>query len=149
MWEGVEAYDSHLNCRFNLRAAYLWSIHDLLAYDIWCGWCIHGRLRCLICMSESKAYRLRHGEKETFFDVHRHFLHANHPIRKYTKSFRKGKRVRDGPLNRQTCEDIMKQHHDLKPIERSGFEGCNKEHNRTHISFIWELPYPKALILPP
>jgi hypothetical protein len=34
LWHGVEAYDSHLNCRFNLRAAYLWSIHDLLAYGI-------------------------------------------------------------------------------------------------------------------
>jgi hypothetical protein len=26
--QGVDAYDSHLKCRFNLRAAYLWSIHD-------------------------------------------------------------------------------------------------------------------------
>jgi hypothetical protein len=55
------------------------------------------RLHCPICMSESQAYRLKHGKKETFFDVHRCFLLANHPFRKDTKSFRKGKRVRDGP----------------------------------------------------
>jgi hypothetical protein len=24
-------------------AAYLWSIHDLLAYGIFFGWCVHGR----------------------------------------------------------------------------------------------------------
>jgi hypothetical protein len=30
--QGVDAYDSHLKCRFNLRAAYIWSIHDYLAY---------------------------------------------------------------------------------------------------------------------
>jgi hypothetical protein len=31
-WQGVDGYDSHLKCRFNLRAAYLWSIHDYLTY---------------------------------------------------------------------------------------------------------------------
>jgi hypothetical protein len=34
LWQGVEAYDSHLKNSFTLRAAYLWSIHDLLAYGI-------------------------------------------------------------------------------------------------------------------
>jgi hypothetical protein len=24
LWQGVDAYDSHLKCRFNLRATYLW-----------------------------------------------------------------------------------------------------------------------------
>jgi hypothetical protein len=33
LWQGVDAYDSHLKCRFNLRALYLWSIHDYLAYS--------------------------------------------------------------------------------------------------------------------
>jgi hypothetical protein len=28
LWQEVEAYYSHLNCRFNLRAHYLWSIQD-------------------------------------------------------------------------------------------------------------------------
>jgi hypothetical protein len=32
LWQGVEAYDNHLKCCFTLSAAYLWSIHDLLAY---------------------------------------------------------------------------------------------------------------------
>jgi hypothetical protein len=34
LWQGVEAYESHLKCSFTLRMAYLWSIHDLLAYGI-------------------------------------------------------------------------------------------------------------------
>src|SRR5690242_11779740 len=42
----------------------------------------------------------------------------------------------------------MKQHHDLKLAEGGGFEGYGKEHNWTHISFLWELTYAKALILP-
>jgi hypothetical protein len=32
LWQGVDAYDSHLKCRFNLCGTYLWSIHDYLAY---------------------------------------------------------------------------------------------------------------------
>ncbi|XP_025811686.1 uncharacterized protein LOC112889329 [Panicum hallii] len=108
LWHGVEAYDSHLKRSFNLRAAYLWSIHDLMAYGIFSGWCVHGRLRCPVCMCESKAYRLKHGKKETFFDVHRRLLPPRHPFRNDTQSFRKGKRVRNGPPKRQTGEDIMR-----------------------------------------
>jgi hypothetical protein len=33
LWEGVDAYDSHLKYRFNLHIVYLWSIHDYLTYD--------------------------------------------------------------------------------------------------------------------
>jgi hypothetical protein len=31
LWVGVEAYDCHKKQKFNLRATYLWSIHDFLA----------------------------------------------------------------------------------------------------------------------
>jgi hypothetical protein len=56
--KGVDAYDIHLKCRFNLHAAYLWSIHDYLAYGKSVGWCVHGRLNCLICMDDTNAFRL-------------------------------------------------------------------------------------------
>jgi hypothetical protein len=32
LWQGVHAYENHLKYQFNLCAAYLWSIHDYLAY---------------------------------------------------------------------------------------------------------------------
>ena len=70
LWQGIDAYDSHLKCRFNLHAAYLWSIHDYLAYGIFAGWCVHSRLSCPICMDDSDAFRLQHGRKVTFFDCH-------------------------------------------------------------------------------
>jgi hypothetical protein len=69
LWQGVDAYDSHLNCRFNLRAAYLWSIHDSLGYGKFASWCVHGRLNCPIRMDNSDAYMLKHGKKVTFFIV--------------------------------------------------------------------------------
>jgi hypothetical protein len=58
LWQRVDAYDSHLKCRFNLRAAYLWSIHDYLAYGKFVGWCVHGRLNCPVCMDDSDAFKL-------------------------------------------------------------------------------------------
>jgi hypothetical protein len=48
LWQGVDAYDSHLKCQFNIQVAYLWSIHDYLAYGKFVGWCVHGRLNCLV-----------------------------------------------------------------------------------------------------
>jgi hypothetical protein len=34
LWIGVEAYDYYKKQKFNLRAAYLWSVHDFKAYNI-------------------------------------------------------------------------------------------------------------------
>jgi hypothetical protein len=36
--QGVDAYDSHLKCQFNLHDAYLWSIYNYLAYDKFTDW---------------------------------------------------------------------------------------------------------------
>jgi hypothetical protein len=37
LWIGVEAYDCYKKQKFNLRAAYLWSVHDFKAYNIFLG----------------------------------------------------------------------------------------------------------------
>jgi hypothetical protein len=60
LWHGVHAYDSHLKCRFNLHAVYLWSIHDYFAYDKFAGWCVHGRLNYPICMDDTDTFRLHY-----------------------------------------------------------------------------------------
>ena len=149
LWYGIQAYDALKKQSFLLRAAYLYSIHDLLAYGIWSGWCVHGKLCCPVCMSESKAYMLKHGKKVTFFDTHRRFLPLNHSFRNDIKSFRKGVKVKEGPPKRLTGADIIRQLNDLKLAkDGSEFEGYGKQHNWTHKSFLWELPYAEALILP-
>jgi hypothetical protein len=63
LWRGVKAYDSHTKKEFTMRAAYLWLVHDLLAYGYWSRWCVHGRLCCPICMNDTDAFRLKHGGK--------------------------------------------------------------------------------------
>ncbi len=37
---------------------------------------------------------------------------------------------------------------ELKESRNGGFKGYSKKHNWTHKSYLWELPYEKALILP-
>jgi hypothetical protein len=70
LWQGLDAYESHMKYRFNLRAAYLWSFHDYLAYGKFAGWCVHGQLNCTICMNDIDIFRLEHDKKVTFFDCH-------------------------------------------------------------------------------
>jgi hypothetical protein len=55
-WNGVEAYDSHKKQKFTLWAAYIWSIHDFMAYGIFIIWSVYGRLTCLICGSDTDCF---------------------------------------------------------------------------------------------
>jgi hypothetical protein len=77
LWQGVDEYDSHLKCRFNLCVTYLWSIHDYLAYSKFVGWCVHGRLNYPVCMDDFDA----------FFDCHQRFLPFSHELRGDKESF--------------------------------------------------------------
>jgi hypothetical protein len=91
LWQEVNAYDSYLKYCFNLRAAYLWSIHDYLSYGKFASWCVHSRLNCPICMDDTDTFRLEHDRKVSFFDCHPRFLPLNHEFRNDTRSFLKGK----------------------------------------------------------
>jgi hypothetical protein len=148
LWPGVHAYDSHLKCQFNLRAAYLWSIHDYLAYGKFAVWCVHGRLNWLVCMEDSDAFRLEHNRKVSFFDCHRRFLPTNHPFRSDRRSFLKGNTTRKGPPKQKLGADIMKMLDDLKESENGEFEGYDEKYDWTHKSYLCELPYTKTLIPP-
>jgi hypothetical protein len=90
LWKGVDAYDSHLKGQFNLRVAYLWSIHDYLAYGKFADWCVHSQLNCLVCMNESDAFMLQHDRKVNFFDCHQRFLPLSQEFRGDKESFQKG-----------------------------------------------------------
>jgi hypothetical protein len=56
LWNGVEAYDSHRKQKFTLRAAYLWSVRNFMAYDIFVRWSIHERLTCSICHFDTVCF---------------------------------------------------------------------------------------------
>jgi hypothetical protein len=61
LWVRVEAYDYYNKQKFNIRTAYLWSVHDFKAYDIFIGWSVHRELTCPICGSDTDCFCLTHG----------------------------------------------------------------------------------------
>jgi hypothetical protein len=99
LWVGVEAYDYHKKQKFNLREAYLWPIHDFLAYGIFSGWCVHGNLTCPICGKDTYYFRLEFGKKICYFDCHRCFLPPDHTFRLQSNAFRKDTIMEKGPLS--------------------------------------------------
>jgi hypothetical protein len=148
LWQGVEAYDYDQKKKFNLRVAYLWSVHDFKAYNIFLGWSCNGLLTCLICMKETSCFRLKFGGKISYFDCHRCFLPLDHEFRLDNDTFKKGNIILDGPPSRLSGAEIAKMLDNLVLYkERNGFLGYGNDHNWTHKCALWELPYAKALML--
>jgi hypothetical protein len=92
-------------------------------------------------MDDIDAFRLQQGKKISFFDCHGRFLPLNHLFRNDTLSFLKGKTMRKGPPKQKLRADIMERLDDLKESENSVFEGYGENHNWTHKTCLWELPY--------
>ena len=75
---------------FKMYVWYHYSLHDLPAYGIFCGWCTHGKFSCPTCKATLQFIWLRKGGKYSSFDKHRQFLPADHPFRRDIKNFTKG-----------------------------------------------------------
>jgi hypothetical protein len=99
-------------------------------------------------MDESDAFMLHHDRKVSFFDCHQRFLPLSHEFKGDKESFKKGKSVRKVPPKQKLGADIVKMLGELNESQDGGFDGYGEKHNWTHKSYLWELPYTKALILP-
>jgi hypothetical protein len=83
-----------------------------MAYGIFTGWSIHGRLTCPICHSNTDCFRLTTGGKIGYFDYHRRWLPPKHPFRMQKDSFRKDTAIKKGPPKHlsgpETAENLSK-----------------------------------------
>jgi hypothetical protein len=131
LWIGVEAYDCYKKQKLNLRAAYLWSVHDFKAYIIFAGWSIHGELTCPICGSDTDCFRLTHGGKISYFNCHRRWLPRKHEFRQEQYAFQKDTIVTKGPPKCLSGAQIVDMLDKLMPDpKRPGyFEGYGETHN--------------------
>jgi hypothetical protein len=147
LWNEVESYDSQ-EAEIHTLATYLWSIHNFMAYNIFAGWSVHGRLTCLICHADTDCFYLTSGGKISYFDCHRRWLPLKHLFITQKDSFRKEIIIKKGPpkcLSRlETIKNLSKL-----VLNREGdeYEEYGEEHNWTHICTLWEIPYAQALIL--
>lgn len=143
LWEGVETWDSSLKRNFVMRAACLWSIHDFPALGMFAAWSTHGTLACPRCLGDTHAFKLRHGGKASWFDCHRRFLPIGHDFRTQANAFRKNTIVLDEPPRELTGEEIEAQMYS----QVGDIKSYGKQHNWTHISCFWQLPYFNKLRL--
>jgi len=59
--EGVWTYDRATKTNFRMYVWYHYSLHDLPAYGIFCGWCTHGKFPCPTCKATLQFIWLRKG----------------------------------------------------------------------------------------
>ena len=98
LWEeGVLTYDIARKQNFMMRAALMWTINDFPAYGMLSGWSTAGKLACPYCMDRSKAFTLKHGRKNSWFDCHRQFLPIDHVLRRNKDAFYKNRIEKDQP----------------------------------------------------
>lgn len=142
--DGVKTWDASLKKEFTMKAAHIWSIHDFPALEMFSGWSTHGMLACHRCLGDTKAFRLTKGGKACWFDCHRRFLPMDHEFRTQRNAFRKDTIVMDEPPRKLTGEEIEAQMN----LQVSNRETYNKQHNWSHITGLWQLPYFKKLLLP-
>jgi hypothetical protein len=45
----------------------MWTINDFPAYEMVCGWSMHGKITCPYCMENNKAFMITNGGKASFF----------------------------------------------------------------------------------
>jgi hypothetical protein len=89
--EGVWTYDRAKKTSFKMYVWYHYSLHDFLAYRIFCDWCVHGKFPCL------RFIWLQKGGKYSSFDKHHQFLPLDYPFIQDIKKFTKGVVVKDPP----------------------------------------------------
>jgi len=88
LWnEGILTYDVSLRQSFLMKVVILWTVSDFPAY----GWMTAGRLACPYCMEHIKAFRLAHGNKQSWFDCHCQFLPKDHRFRRNKSASYKNK----------------------------------------------------------
>lgn len=154
LWEvGLPTYDISQKQNFQLKAALLWTISDFPAYGMLSGWTTSGRLACPYCMENTKAFTLKNGGKQSWFDCHRQFLPHDHNFRKNKSAFFKDRVENDSPPPRMSGEDIWNRVSLFpKTVEQirgddNEAEGYGKFHHWTKQSVFWELPYWSKLLI--
>jgi hypothetical protein len=148
-WEkGLWTYDRATKTNFKMHVWYHYSLHDFLAYGIFCAWCVHGKFPCPICKERLRFIWLHKGGKYSSFDKHHQFLPLDHPFRQDSKNFMKGVIVINPALQMMTGVEVHAQIDALVANqEGGGFVGYGEQHMWTHKSGLTRLPYFDDLLL--
>ncbi|XP_073049018.1 uncharacterized protein [Primulina eburnea] len=150
LWSnGVPTYDIHAQQNFDMRAALMWTISDFPAYAMLSGWSTSGKQACPHCMSDSDAFTLPCSGKTSWFDNHRKFLPADHPLRRSRTMFLRGKQVSQPAPISKPGDELLKELDEFgfRPSYEMYSDIINKQIcsltrcGWRRQSIFWELPY--------
>jgi hypothetical protein len=155
LWSnGILTYDISTKQNFIMKACLMWTINDFPAYGMLSGWGTQGKLACPHCMKHTKAFTLKAGGKNSWFDCHRRFLPADHSFRRSKRRFTKNSDEKDGPPCISTGQDVWDVIRSYPKVTEIGweiklkeFKGYGVDHNWKKRSIFWDLPYWKDNLL--
>ncbi|XP_038711782.1 uncharacterized protein LOC120005976 [Tripterygium wilfordii] len=140
----IVTYDVSMKENFILRVALMWTINDFPAYGMLSRWTTQGKLACPYCMECSKAFTLKNGRKNSWFDCHRQFLPMTHPFRRNKDAFFKNRMEKSQPPPRLSVEEVLARVWNFPKITETGplsLPGYGQDHNWTKKSIFLNLPY--------
>ncbi|XP_004505399.1 uncharacterized protein [Cicer arietinum] len=127
------------------------TINDFPAYGMLSGWGTRGKLVCPHCMEDTKAFTLKYGGKNSWFDCHRRFLLANHSFRRSKTSFTKNRDEKNGQPYIYTGQEISDVVSNFPKVTEIGWKKklnwYGVIHNWKKQSIFWDLPYWKDNLL--
>ncbi|XP_070007649.1 uncharacterized protein [Nicotiana sylvestris] len=133
LWcDGVETYDISTKKNLNLRANLMWTINDFPAYGMLSGWMTAGKLACPYFMENSKAFTLKHGRKQLWFDCHCQFLPHDHEFRRIKNALKKNKIEYDSPPPILSGDKILERVQNFSKVTEAPpykFPGYGVTHN--------------------
>lgn len=89
-----------------MKVVILWNMSDFPAYGILFGMMTIGRLACPYCMEHTKAFRLAHRNKQSWFDIHCQFLATDHGFRRNNSAFYENREDHSEPPPMLTGEQV-------------------------------------------
>ena len=105
-----------------LKVALMWTINYFPTCGILSRYKTQGKLACSICMEYTRAFTLKFGKKNSWFDCHKKFLHNDYLQRRNRYGFRKNSIKEDEPLFRLNGHQILENvRHFLKIVKVGGF----------------------------
>nr|XP_012567360.1 uncharacterized protein LOC105851255 [Cicer arietinum] len=129
LWSnGILTYDISTKQNFIMKACLMWTINDFPAYGTLSGWGTQGKLASPHCMEDTKAFTLKYGSRNSWFDCHHRFLPANHSFRRSKRCFTKNRDEKDGEPYIYTGQEIsevdnlLRHNLDVMHIEKNVFD---------------------------
>lgn len=152
LWSnGILTYDISTKQNFIMKACLMWTVNDFPAYGMLSGWGTQGKLACPHCMEDTKAFTLKYGGKNSWFDCHRRFLPEDHSFRRSKRRFTKNRTEKDGRPYSFTGQDVLEMVSAFPKVTEidweKRFDGYGVVHNWTKRSIFWDLPYWKDNLL--